>query len=455
MRIIILLLAACSAWGQIALNYVNQQGSTAYATVTNLNASVGAYSVVFTAPTATSVTGLAVYSNTRGSANVDSLRAQLVEASGSTVGQTVTYTDGSDLVNLTNNTLTNGDEVRFAAATTLPAGIAINTAYYVCNRTATTFQIGNDAGCGSLVTDFSGSSGAQYVVKVIAASTTFTPSPITAGTWIDFTSFSSNTLVAGRKYAVMVINTEAVPATDSVSIQYTVGEHPNLIGNAYGGHTGVAALTTAQAMATVINLRPTGYVTLASGVKLGSPFFTGSTADSNARINGNREVGNKFTTPANVSLNVLRIGVQTGTATGTTFPTSFTLKLYSVGGGGTDTLIDSCTGSLLSNGATICNLSTVRALSPATEYRIAIAADGGSGDASNYVTARMYEFRSGETWEVPLSIQQSYCAGTCTTTANWTNVSTRVTPMVIYLDDSTPFASTGGGSTGGSFVVAQ
>jgi len=173
----LLLLVSCVAWGQeYALDYTVKSGTTNGANAV-LNDANDAYGVVFMSPTATSVSSMTVYVAAVGTANVDSLRVEVREMMGTFPSATVTYTDASDVVNLSNNALSNGDTVRFVAVTSLPAGVSANTDYFVCNATTSTFQIDDDAGCASIVTDFSGSSGTQYVSKIIASSTTFSPSP--------------------------------------------------------------------------------------------------------------------------------------------------------------------------------------------------------------------------------------------------------------------------------------
>jgi len=454
----LLLLVSCVAWGQIAFTYGTASGTTESTTAV-LSTAGSAYGVVFIAPTATSVSGLAVYASAVGSANVNLLRAQVIEVSSNTAGHIVTYTDASDTVNLTNNPFSNGDVIRFAT-TTLPAGISLNTDYYVCNRTATTFQIDDSVGCGSVVTDFSGSSGTQYCMKVVSSSTTFSPSPVTAGSWVDFSSFSAHTLVAGRKYAVVMTNTEAVPGTDSITIQYNNGEQPSLVQNLQSGHYGgliVGSASTSQGLNSTMTTRASGYVTLGSGIKIGSPFNAGQIS-ANRRINGTREVGAKFTTPAGVSMNVDKIGGQISNFFGTTYPTTFTIKLYSVGSS-TDTLVDSCETSWFGTGSAgspsyWCYLSSVRTLSPSTSYRVVFMATGNAGDASNYAAYRAYSYRSGETVDIPWSTAFTYCSSSCTTTANWTNSATDTAAFIIGLDNANPFASSGV-LGGGSFVVAQ
>lgn len=136
---------------------------------------------------------------------------QNVSAAGSLVN-TVTYTDASDVVSFTGHPFSNGSKVRFGAATSLPAGIAANTTYYVCNSAANTFQIDDDSGCASLVTDFSGSSGTQAVRWFLEESSTVTTTP-TGAENVEFTGFTT-ALTAGTFYAIAVRNANGTPGTN-------------------------------------------------------------------------------------------------------------------------------------------------------------------------------------------------------------------------------------------------
>ncbi len=80
------------------------------------------------------------------------------------------YNDSTDTVSAssypTGVQFRNNITVRFYAASggVLPAGIVSGTSYGMCNidDTAKTFQVGTDLTCGTLITDFSGSSGTTY-----------------------------------------------------------------------------------------------------------------------------------------------------------------------------------------------------------------------------------------------------------------------------------------------------
>ena len=452
----LLFLAVCSVWGQeIAVNYTTVSG-TSGGVGQVLNGADDGYGLIFTAPTATSVSGVSVYASAVGTANVDTLRVQIQEMMGTFPAAVVTYTDASDLVNLANNVLSNGDVLRFSTATTLPAGISATTDYYVCSTTSSTFQIDDSVGCGSVVTDFSGSSGAQYAMKIVATSTTFSPSPATASSWIDFSTFSAHTLVAGRKYIAMVLNTEAVPATDTITIMHMFGEYPQLGAYWQGGAPGSVVATAAKGAATTPSVAPTGYVTLASGYISGSAVY-GSELSSNMRVNGTRRIGSKFTTPANVKYNIWGLGMQVRSASNN-FPKSMDLELYAVGAS-TDTLVSSCTATAPQYAVAVtgwtCALSSATALSASTVYRLAATATSAAGDSSNYLSITGWLRRASTSFDNTLAVQATYCAATCTTTANWTDETNKSAPFMLLLDSTTPYATQSSGTTGCSFVVTQ
>lgn len=457
MKLLLAVFCAVALLGQDqAITYAIRNGTTGGSNL-NINSSAISYGVVFTAPSATTVDTVSVYAGAVGSANVDSLRMQVVEMMGATPGAIVTYTDASDVVNLTANALSNGDTVRFWGATSLPAGLTSNTNYFVCSTAGGTFQVDDDSGCASIVTDFSGSSGTQYVFKAITSSTTFTPTPVTAGSWIDFSSFSAHTLVSGRKYVAFLLNTESVPGTDSVRIDHLSAELPTMVTWSQNPSVGSVIGSSNRGASTTPGQVNTGYVAFASGLKSGSSFATTET-NTAMRVNGSRRAGVKFTTPANVKFNLSGAAMQIRSGTGS-WPKLVTIELYSVGST-TDTLISSCEASafqytLGANSTWQCQFAASTALEASATYRIAMTATGGSGDSSNYLSITSFISRTGETFSQPWSIQQTSCAGSCTTTANWTDLSTRAVAFSLLLDNTTPYASIGSGGAGGSYVVAQ
>jgi surface protein len=78
-----------------------------------------------------------------------------------TTGETVTFTDVGDLVNLNNHGLSNGDEVSFSVITTT-TGIVINTIYFVVGATTNTFQVSASVGGTVLPLTTNGSGAVKY-----------------------------------------------------------------------------------------------------------------------------------------------------------------------------------------------------------------------------------------------------------------------------------------------------
>lgn len=456
LRLLAFLLASLTALAQpnIAVSY-GIPGTGSGVNILNMNNSSSAAGVgVATGISSVSVSKLFLYVDSVGSVNVDTLTAEVYRMLSASIGTTVTYTDASDLVNLTNHPFTNGDMVRFVGATSLPTGINIDTTYYVCSATANTFQIDDNSGCGSIVTDFSGNSGTQTVAWYIANSTTFTPSPATGATWLEFSSFSAHTMEPNTRYAVIMRNTEANPATDWIKLTYLNSETPSM--DAWwqtGGSAGALFTSSARGLTVALGSKNTAYVELSNGEKYGST-FTNVTTSTNGRINGTREVGVTLTTPANIRYNIAGLGTQIVSSSGSTPPISITLKLYSVGST-TDTLIDSCVAPFNIAGVlgVRCFFATTVEVNPSTKLRVVSMATSNTGDASNYINSRIYTFRSGADFDIPMTIRFNYCASSCTTTANWIEDTINTAPFALLLDNTTPYESTGGGgSVGGVFI---
>ena len=404
-----------------------------------------------------SVATCSFYATAASTANVDALTAEVIEL----VPQMyylpqalVTYDDANNRINLVQE-WANGDVVRVQAATTMPTGLTANADYYVCNRTSTYFQVDDDVGCASVVTDFSGSSGDQLIRKVVATSTTHPT--VTAATWIPFSSFSAHTTTAGKVYACIVRNTEAAPATDYPTFRtaYYLDGSPSATmqpGTFFGG----------GGMQQSSRIGDHGsFIVTTGGVGLGNPT---SGVGATAEIYGTREIGNRFTTPANAKyracgawFNMLRDGSP---------PDRAGIKVYQIGAG-TDTLVAS---------ALIPTSQSVQAISgtnnfvilPAYWSAVELAADTAhrlvlytsNGDASNRYKLIEHVLMPGSDdalkWS-PLAqgtttkgARRTVCTGTCTTTANWTDTATVIVGgWGLILCDSQPFGVVAG--SGGQY----
>lgn len=136
---------------------------------------------------------------------------------------TVTFTNATEKVNLTGHGFQNGDKVIFNTTGTLPAGLAVDTVYYViakatndfqltltpiCTTTAVTFDLTDDevdltahglsanmkvvfATTGTLPTGIT--AGTTYYVKTVVNANSFTISATAGGTKIDLTGSPSGT----------------------------------------------------------------------------------------------------------------------------------------------------------------------------------------------------------------------------------------------------------------------
>jgi imidazole glycerol phosphate synthase subunit HisF len=95
----------------------------------------------------------------------------------------VTFQDTGDTVTLVAHGLENDDEVSFAAITST-TGLALNTIYYIVNKTTDTFQVASTIG-GSplpLTTDGSGTMRHRTEIVSIVANTSITMSRPMRGT---------------------------------------------------------------------------------------------------------------------------------------------------------------------------------------------------------------------------------------------------------------------------------
>jgi hypothetical protein len=284
MRLILsLLLVAASAWGQgyfrspwqptnILTN--DTSGSTF-----NLDAITDWFGFRFTQSSTKTLNKIRVNASAvTGSLNAGDLHAEVVKVVPSWVPTaTVTYTDASDIVNYTAHPFVNGDTVRFTAAsglaTDVPDGIDINTTYYVCNKNTNDFQIDDSAGCGSVVTDFSGSTGTQAVRNTLAVSTTVTSVP-TGAAVVEFTGFSQS-LTINNTYVILFYNKNGTPGSNYV--QYKAWGMPQ---TACGGYFGTISSTSGLTTTAAQKVCGTGVVLEYSDGSVYGSMVTSSTTQS-------------------------------------------------------------------------------------------------------------------------------------------------------------------------------
>lgn len=249
----------------------------------------------------------------------------------------------------------------------------------------------------------------------------------------------STALTAGVRYWIAWKNTNASPASNFPVITY---------GNSSSGPVGTPDATVgwARRLSTdsgstwtaATNNNTTGMmVGYGDGSYDGYPFYFAVTTDVNAGIYSDRELGNLFTTPASVRLNVsgvrMHFGAKTGTPTGT--PRA---KIYQ--------------GTTLISGATSVNLYTTSpvtgiyelyfdqtfALALNTAHRIVIGETAQSDASGNRYNLRGYGVFNDANARALLpfggTMQRTYWNG-----STWTDSNIEIVPMELILDQQTPF----------------
>lgn len=176
----------------------------------NLGAAYGSQTVTISsnwgAPTPVSLSGTTTSGSTTVSMASTAGLSTGMEISGTGISDAVAVTlqDSGDTVTRTAHGLSNGDRIGVLTLNGAGGGIALNTPYYVVNKTANTFQVADTAG-GS--------------AKTITATPKFTS--ITSGSnTTDAASFTtaSVTLTSGRLYVLSVENSHGTSATAISSI---------------------------------------------------------------------------------------------------------------------------------------------------------------------------------------------------------------------------------------------
>jgi hypothetical protein len=136
---------------------------------------------------------------------------------------------------------------------------------------------------------------------------------ISGAGWVDFTGFTT-ALTAGQMYWVVFKNVNAVPATNNVTFRFvsTVGPYA-LTGdtvNRFGWHVGTSVNSGGAWTATPA--RSGVRIAYSGGLYDGLPVSNSGNAGVGDGVYSTRESGIKFTSPANVILNVAGIALYVG-----------------------------------------------------------------------------------------------------------------------------------------------
>lgn len=300
-----------------------------------------------------------------------------------------------------------------------------------------------------------GSSLANAVSTVTPASTT----------WQEWTI--SLAVTEGVPYHLVVKNLNATPASNYVSLRSV--QYANALTGG-GGTSTLGVLTSTDAGSTwslVTEVIGCFRVEYSNATYQGLP-LTGQqivAVSTNYRVYGTRSWGMRFTTPSNASYSVSHcvFGQVRGTAT----PTGTRCRIYTLNTGGNTatslgTSLDYPLSTYIANNATglmLFRFSSPVTLAPATEYIMALESTNTGDSSSNYTTGSHFTVDNNAASIGLMAFDGTartvYCAGTCTTWANWTQVDADQPQAGLVLNRGSQFISTGGGSSGGSYVFVK
>lgn len=372
-------------------------------------------------------------------------------ASNLSFSTTVTYTDGSDTVNYTAHPFVNGDAVAFSqTGGALPAGIANDTTvYYVCNATANDFQIDDSVGCGSIVTDFSGSSGTNAVRRLMDASATVTATP-TGAAWVEVTGLTTS-LIAGSPYLIVVRNVNGTPASNNFTIRYLNDSIP---GSPQRSNTQIAKFQFLNSTNNGTSFTVQGAATAGMRFEFSDATFAGipvenmSAAGASDRANGTQEVGTRLTlagsgatyTVVGATVCYNRVGSPTKSAR---------VRVYG-GVNGSEALLGTSNSipPFMATTNSVCNsvsFSTVFTVAAGSVVRVMLGSTA-AGDANTATHAPMEVtiHNNADSKTLIGSVQHAKFDGTST----WTYTDTKFVPVMLMFSATTAF--TGAGS-GGAF----
>lgn len=285
----------------------------------------------------------------------------------------------------------------------------------------------------------------------LVSSTTITAVP-TSSSWLEFTGFSQ-ALTVGVRYHAVFRNLNASPASNNFTINHAVSGPMELSSGStsWGWSTyrsTDAASSWAQLYSRIMGLR----LVMSDGTFMGLP-VENALEDNSATyaVYQTRELGVRFTSPANAKLNVLGGGLMIRQVT---TPTNRArLKLY-VGG----TLV----ATSHTVGGTSAAINYFSALFPSTvtidagsDVRLVISEDTNSDTSTNRYTSGYvrWENTAGSLADKPCegTVQWTYFNGT-----SWAEVANFVPAFVLILD-SPEFTSAGGSGgvagIGSTFIV--
>lgn len=280
----------------------------------------------------------------------------------------------------------------------------------------------------------------------LANTSTVTAAP-TGAQWVEFTGFSY-TLTEGTQYWIVVRNLNATPASNYPTLR-TIVNYANTYGTSglsTWGFSRKVSTDSGATWATVTQASFAARIEFNNGTFFGFPVesVASTTAASGERVYASRELGVKFTTPANASLKVIGVAMRVGKTGSPTGDCRF--RIYQ------DTTLVATTGVVplgnITSGVLMYPLyfTSTQSLSASTSYRVVISETTNSDASTNYyyTTKMTWENNANSLNLKPMNgtLQRTYYDG-----SSWTDTSTEVCEFMLILDPSGEFASTGSGAT--------
>lgn len=270
---------------------------------------------------------------------------------------------------------------------------------------------------------------------------------VSSGSWVDITGFTSS-LTAGTRYWLIWRNADANPATNYPNVTYAAGTTSRLISN--NNTWGMARGTSADSGSSYSYGNSRGFagrLGFSDSSYVGTPVseYSGCTTEN---INGTKEVGARFTTPAGGSLRAIGIACELTGRTGS--PGALSYKLYT--GETLQAATNSIPAGLIPGNSQWAQFFTsVQTIPPNTDIRI--VASAASGGTSDYWRVNILNWDSDANSSSLRPVGSTFKL-TAYSGASWSDHATYVPICALLLDPSQPTSASGGGG-GGAFVFVQ
>lgn len=290
--------------------------------------------------------------------------------------------------------------------------------------------------------------------------TSYTTDPPTAGTWIEFTGFTTS-VTAGTQYWIVFKNNVGTPSSNFPTYRFGGGNswinETSGSNIAYGWHKR-ATTDSGTSWATNAVVRTAGLrLEYSDGSFDGTPASQIAAHTAANSVYANRELGVLFTTPANAKLNVWGIYAQlakTGTPTG-----SLRFRLYT-GTTLTATTNSVVTANVVTGGVIFAYFSARQALAPSTAYRIVLSETTQADTSANcfqlYTFTIENDANSRSILPYDGTMQSTYTTdATAGPPATWAETNTSIHPIGMLLDHPSEFGAIGAGPlVAGGMVVS-